>query len=102
MPNLDATSSGKIPLGLCKQALMKLESALGDINEIREDPDLDEETKYQFEQMAEIAGNMMAAIVNIVSREMGEEEFVAETIAMDPVDPFPDQTLDLDEPMDVE
>ena len=35
----------KIPLGLCKQAVMKLDSFINDINEIREDADIDPEDK---------------------------------------------------------
>lgn len=80
----------KIPLGLCKQAVMKLDSFMTDINEIREEEGLTAEDKQTFEQIAEITGTILAAIVNIVTREMGEEEFLSEDIAMDEIDRYPE------------
>lgn len=82
--------NGKLPLGLCKQAFMKLDSFMTDIKEIREDEDLDPDTRNQFDQMAEITGTMMAVIVNIVGAELEEEKFLKETIPMDEIDQFPD------------
>lgn len=80
----------KIPLGLCKQAVMKLDSFMTDINEIREEEGLTAEDKQTFEQIAEITGTILAAIVNIVTREMGEEEFLSEDIALDEIDRYPE------------
>lgn len=80
----------KIPLGLCKQAVMKLDSFMTDINEIREEEGLTAEDKQTFERIAEITGTILAAIVNIVTREMGEEEFLSEDIAMDEIDRYPE------------
>lgn len=80
----------KIPLGLCKQAVMKLDSFMTDINEIREEEGLTAEDKQTFEQIAEITGTILAVIVNMVTREMGEEEFLSEDIAMDEIDQYPE------------
>lgn len=80
----------KIPLGLCKQAVMKLDSFMTDINEIREEEGLTAEDKQTFEQIAEITGTILAVIVNMVTREMGEEEFLSEDIAMDEIDRYPE------------
>lgn len=65
----------RMPLGLCKQAAMKLDAFITDIHEIKEDEDLSPEDKQTFERIAEIAGAMLAAIINMVTKEMGEEEF---------------------------
>jgi hypothetical protein len=42
---------GKIPLGLCKQAAMKLDAFISDVREISEDPDLESEDREDFETM---------------------------------------------------
>lgn len=80
---------GKFPLGLCRQAVMKLDSFAGDIREIMEDPDIDNVDKENLSKMAEMAGMMMANIVNMVSREIGEEEFLSEDFEMDNIDEYP-------------
>lgn len=85
----------KIPLGLCKQAVMKLDSFINDINEIREDADIDPEDKETFDQISEIAGTMIAAITNIVSKEINEDDFLNETIDMDEIDPYPGDDTDI-------
>lgn len=74
-----------MPLGLCKQAAMKLDAFITDIHEIKEDEDLSPEDKQTFEQITEIAGSMLAAIVNMVTKEMGEEEFLSENVVMDEI-----------------
>lgn len=73
----------RMPLGLCRQAAMKLDAFIADIHEIKEDEELYPEDRETFEQIAEISGTMMAAIVNMVTKEMGEEEFLAEDVVMD-------------------
>ena len=93
------TTEGTLPLGLCKQATMKLDSFMTDVREIAEEDDLSPENKLMFNQMSELAGTMMAAIINVVSQEMDEESFIAETMDMDPIDPYPDPIVD---PMDEE
>lgn len=78
----------KIPLGLCKQAVMKLDAFITDICEIKEDEDLDPDDKQTFEQIAEISGSMLAAIINIVTKEIDEEEFLSEDIPMDDIERY--------------
>lgn len=73
----------RMPLGSCKQAAMKLDAFITDIHEIKEDEDLSPEDKQTFEQIAETAGSMLAAIVNMVIKEIGEEEFLSEDVGMD-------------------
>lgn len=72
----------RVPLGLCRHAVMKLDAFMADIHEIKEDEDLSPEDRQTFEQIVEISGEMMAAIVNMVTKEMGEEEFLSEDVAM--------------------
>ena len=82
----------KIPLGLYKQAFMKLESFLTDIQEIRESTaDLDADQSYTLYSMADMSSTMMAMIINIINREIGEEEFINEQIEMDEIDDFPER-----------
>lgn len=85
----------KVPIGLCKQAVMKIESAMVDILEIREDELLSDENKYAMNGIAEILGQINAVIVNIVSQELGEDEFLAEVVEMDPIDPYPGDDIDI-------
>lgn len=87
---------GKIPLGLCKQAAMKLEAFMIDIMEIKEDPDLEPEDKQDFETMAEISGTMLATLINIVNKECEEHEFLGEKIPMDDIDQYPEVIDDTD------
>lgn len=72
-----------LPLGICKQALMKLESVMQDFNEIAEDEVLNDEQRLMFETLSEITGQMMASIVNFVQEEISEEDFLNEHIDMD-------------------
>ncbi|GFI46866.1 hypothetical protein IMSAGC019_02186 [Lachnospiraceae bacterium] len=76
----------RVPLGLCRHAVMKLDAFMADIHEIKEDEELSPEDRQIFEQIAEISGEMMAAIVNMVTKEMGEEEFLSEDVVMDKID----------------
>lgn len=93
---------GKLPLGILRQAVMKLESFAGDIREAAEDEDIEPTDKENFEKMAEMAGIMMANIVNTVSRELGEEEFLQEEFDMDAIDEYPGFTTDVgDEIIDI-
>lgn len=99
---MENVPDGKIPLGLCRQAVMKLDSFIVDINEIMEDPDVEDSDRMLFGQMVEYAGIMMANIVNIVSRECGEEEFLAEQPGMDQIDAYPGTEDAMNDPMDEE
>lgn len=75
----------RVPLGLCRHAVMKLDAFTADIHEIKEDEDLSPEDRQTFEQIVEISEEMMAAIVNMVTKEMGEEEFLSEDVAVDDI-----------------
>lgn len=92
---MEDVKDGKIPLGLCKQAALKLESFISDICEIKEDPDLDSQDKDDFEKMIELAGTMEAVIVNIVSKECEEDEFMGEEIDMDEIGTYPGDAEDI-------
>lgn len=94
---MNEIADGKIPLGLCKQAALKLESFIIDINEIREDPDVDQEDKDNLEKMVEIAGTMEAMIINMISKECGEEEFLAIEVPMDEMGPYPGDDVDIED-----
>lgn len=89
MDNVD----GKIPLGLCKQAVMKLDSLMTDLCEIKEDPDLDEEDRNLFETMIDVTGLMEANILNIVRKEMDEDEFLNVETTIDEFDEYPDKPM---------
>jgi hypothetical protein len=91
----------RLPLGLCKQAFMKLESYMGDLHEIREDEDLTPEEKHEFGQMLEVAELLGLRLLNIVKKECGEEEFLNEDVGIDSIDLFPETVLGdiLDEEM---
>lgn len=86
-----------LPLGLCRQAVLKLEAAASDIREIIEEEGLDATDKENFEKMAEIIGVMMANIVNIVSKEIGEEEFLAEQPELDEIGQWPGSDVPIGE-----
>ena len=88
-------NESKLPLGVCKQAIMKLESVLVDFKEIAEDEDIDEKDKEDFEQMSEYIGNIIASVTLKVTKEIGEEEFLREEINMDEFEPYPEPSVDL-------
>ena len=73
----------RVPLGLCRHAVMKLDAFMADIHEIKEDEDLSPEDRQTFEQIVETSGEMMAAIVNMVTKEIGEDEFLSENVAVE-------------------
>ena len=73
----------RVPFGLCRHAVMKLDAFMADIHEIKEDEDLSPEDRQTFEQIVETSGEMMAAIVNMVTKEIGEDEFLSENVAVD-------------------
>ncbi len=85
----------KLPLGLMKQAVMKLDSALSDLYEISNDDDIDEIDKNDFDNMSEYITNIIAAITIKASKEIGEEEFIRENINMDEIEPYPGEIGDI-------
>ena len=88
-PNTNQEIQHKLPLGVLRQAIMKMESAMVDVLEAKEDDDLSDENKHVMEGIGEILGQCVAVIVNITNEEIGEEEFLREMIDMDEIDPFP-------------
>lgn len=90
-------NNGRIPLALAKQAFMKLESAMSDINEIKEDPDMTEREIHMMESVSEMLGTAMSVIINLVSEELGEDEFLSEEINMDKIDPYPGDDIVIDD-----
>lgn len=97
--------NGRIPLGICKQAIMKLDSFLTDINSIKEDESLTDEEYEKFNLISENACAMMALITCMVIDEVSEEEFENMAVPMDPIDPYPEQKdmpLDDDDGLDIE
>lgn len=81
----------RLPLGLCKQALMKLESFVGDIHEIREEDDLTDDEIYELTQMAEVAGILGVRLLNIVKKECNEDDFLSEEVNMDEIGLYPEK-----------
>lgn len=84
-----------LPLGLMKQAIMKLESAATDIYEIREDPSMNARDLEIMEQISDTLQIIVASIMTMATREIPEEEFTQEQVDMDPIDPYPDPTDDV-------
>lgn len=83
----------KLPLGLCKQATMKLDSALSDLNEVEQDPEISEEDREAFREINASLEMIMAAIYVRVMDEMDEEVFINENIDMDKIDPWPGERM---------
>lgn len=90
---LENENEHRLPLGVCKQAFMKIESFVADIHEILEDEDLTSEERYEFLQMAEVGGLLGARLLNIVKKECDEEEFLNEDVAMDDLGLFPESEM---------
>ena len=93
--NVNPVPDGKLPLGICKQSVMKLDSFITDMHEAKEDPDINDEQRELFTNLANMAATMQAYIVNLVSSEIGEEEFLNEDFAMDDIEEYPDFTGDI-------
>jgi hypothetical protein len=85
----------KLPLALFKQGVMKLESFMNDMNEIREDDKVDNDDKEKIIRLVEMAGTMEATLLNIVRKETDEEDFLNENIDMDEIDQYPDSNDEL-------
>lgn len=81
-----------LPLGLMKQAVMKLESAAIDIYEIREDESMSGHDLEIMEQISDTLQIVVASIMAMATREIPEEDFTQERVNMDPIDPYPDST----------
>ena len=76
-------SGYKIPVDLCRHAAMKRDSFITDIHEIKEDEGLSPDDRPILEQIAEMSGTMLAAIINMAAKEVGEEELLSWDTVMD-------------------
>ena len=83
-----------INLGICRQAIMKLDSVNVDIHEMLEDDDIKPETRDTLEKMADIVCVLEATLTNMASEEIGEDEFLSEEMQMDEIDPYPVAEMD--------
>lgn len=89
-------NENNLPLGICKQAILKYESALADIREVIEDENVPDDTKDDFVKIAEYTGCIIANIYNNVMDDgMGEEEFMSEDVQMDEIDKWPGDCDDI-------
>ena len=79
----------RLPMGILKQAFMKIQSFVDDIDEASEDNDLTEDEKYEFKQMVEVGTLMAMRILTIVEQEMPEDEFLNIDIPMDEIEEYP-------------
>lgn len=84
----------KLPVNILRQAVMKLESAMVDIYEAREE-DMEDENKYALEGCAEIIGQVNAVIINMVAAELEEEEFLAIELGMEEIEEYPGSEKDI-------
>lgn len=91
---MDATP-GALPLGVMRQAVMKLDSFITDMAECMEDEDIDDYDRQSFCVLKETAANMEATLVNVAMKEISEEDFLAEEPEMDPIDPAPGEVDDI-------
>jgi hypothetical protein len=85
-----------LPLGLCKQAAMKLDAFISDVHEIMEDEEITDADRQDFRVMVDLANNIMAHLINTVNREVPEAEFLSEEVPMDDIDPYPEAEDDTD------
>lgn len=82
---------GKLPLGVLRQATLKLDSFISDMYEVIEDDDVSDEKKKQCEIMADIAYTMMANISYLVSNEIDSDEFFDIQMDMDSIEYMPEE-----------
>ena len=82
----------KLPLGLIKQAILKMESALTDLREIIEDEDIADDDKDDFVELAEYSSNIIAVLYNKVN---DDEDFINENVRMDEIGTWPGELNDI-------
>ena len=73
----------RLPLGLCKQIFLKVESTIHDLEEIASDDDLTTDERYEFRQMLEVQTMIGMRVLNMIKKEMNEDDFINEDIVMD-------------------
>jgi len=86
-------TDGKLPLGILKQAVMKLDSANTDIKDAMADEDLTPDDVEALGQVSEILQNTEAYLYSMVSGEMDEDEFANEEVDMDEISEFPESDI---------
>ena len=86
-------TDGKLPLGILKQAVMKLDSANTDIKDAMADEDLTPDDVEALSQVSEILQNTEAFLYSMVSEEMDEDEFANEEVEMDEISEFPESDI---------
>ncbi|MDE7346559.1 MAG: hypothetical protein K2N48_07460 [Muribaculaceae bacterium] len=86
----------RLPLALFRQAILKLEAFAGDIHEIMEDESVSEEEKVTLGVIRELTATIGAHLINIVSSEIPEAEFLNEQFPMDEIGPWPGEEADED------
>lgn len=92
LPGQEVAPQYKLPIDMLRQAVMKLESAMVDILEAREEDDMEDENRHALEGCAEIIGQVNAVIVNMVAAEMEEDEFLALELNMEEIEQYPSIT----------
>ena len=86
-------TDGKLPLGILKQAVMKLDSANTDIKDAMVDEDLTPDDVEALSQVSEILQSTEAYLYSMVSGEMDEDEFANEEVDMDEISEFPESDI---------
>ena len=86
-------TDGKLPLGILKQAVMKLDSANTDIKDAMADEDLTPDDVEALSQVSEVLQNTEAFLYSMVSQEIDEDEFANEDVDMDEISEFPESNI---------
>nr|DAR75758.1 MAG TPA: hypothetical protein [Caudoviricetes sp.] len=79
----------RLPLGVLKQAFMKIQSFMEDIHEAADDSNLTEDEQYEFHQMGEVSSIIAIRILNIVQKDISEDDFLNMDIPMDEIEEYP-------------
>ena len=77
------------PLGLCRQAIMKIDSANTDVHEMIEDTDIPQDKKEILYNISEYLCLIEASLTNLATDSDDETEFLSEELQMDIIEPFP-------------
>lgn len=86
----------RLPLGILRHCLKALDVAMCDLREASVDDDLDEATSARLESYSEIIGNTCAGIINLVSDEMEEDDFIREEIpTIEELEDEPENIMDM-------
>lgn len=75
-----------IPLGTCKQATMKMDSAISDLCELKEEACFNDDQKQMIQECVDILSLTEAKICNLVTECGHGDEFISEDIDMDTIE----------------